>query len=351
MRSVAIGDRIHPFRVVESAPGGGWIAERTQDFQQRVLIEIASEAVSDSVKRRIRERIRQLATLRHPCIPGLLQTGTIDDERPFATFELGDGLPLRKLACEKRLAIREQARLALECVKALSTAHRQLVAHGALNGDGFLIDDAGHPRLPVFLLDDSRPDPVRDDMRQMGEFLNEMFSSSSDRLPADLKTIVGRCQGDRRNPSYESCEALAEDLTRFLDYRPISGVSRNRFHSLAQFARRKPGIFYPVSISAAALLFALSWSLWLAQVAHRRQMEAESRLHDLHQLTASLESDLYQSVRRIPNSTAAGGLPLRLSARSKACTSESTSRRRFSFPAVCSAMKPARDAEGNATAL
>jgi hypothetical protein len=305
MRSVAVGDRIHPFRVVESAPGGGWIAERTEDFQQRVLIVIAPEAVSDSVKVRIRERIRLLATLRHPCIPGLLQTGTLEDERPFAIFELGEGLPLQKMAGEKHPAIREQVRLALECVKALSTAHRQLVAHGALDVKGFTIDDAGHPRLPVFPLDDSRPDSVRDDIRQMGEFLSEMFSSSSDRLPADLKTIVARCRSGQGNASYESCDVLAEDLARFLDYRPISGVTKSRFHGLALFARRKPYIFYPVSVSAVALLFTFSWALWLAHLAHRQQMEAENRLHELHQLTASLESDLYQSVRRIPNSTAA----------------------------------------------
>lgn len=229
----------------------------------------------------------------------------MEGERPFAVFELAEGMPFVVEAEQKRLSIWQSVRLALECVNALATAHRQLIAHGALDSNHFLMDDAGHARLPAFPLKDSRKYPVQDDVKQIAEFLTRLVKVSAGKIPPDLREILARCKGEAGHPPYENCDALGEDLDRFLDFRPISGASRFGVHRLTLFARRKPGIFYPFFISALGLLCALGWSLWMEHVARRSQLEAEGRLRDLHRLTASLESDLFQSVRRIPNSETA----------------------------------------------
>lgn len=299
-----IGDQIEQFRLVESIGRGAWIGERTQDFRQKVLIEIAS-GTSPQTNLQIQARIRLLANVHHICVPALLQTGTLDDERPFAIFELPEGTPLATLLNKKRLSVRGAIQLVLECLNGLAAAHRQLAAHGALEHGSILIDDAGHARLPVFPLEDSRPDPVRDDMRQIGEILTKLVREAGDKIPPDLRKVLARCSSEAGRAPYESCDKLAEDLARFLDHRAIIGTSRFGVHRVALFARRKPGVFYPFAFSAMALLLALSWSLWMEHVARQSQREEESRLRDLHRLTASLESNLYQSVRQIPHSEAA----------------------------------------------
>lgn len=302
MRSLAIGDQVEQFRLVEPAGCGKWIAERSQHFQQRVLIEIAPGAVSEQAQQRIQDRIRLLSRLRHSSIPGLLQSGMLDTDSPFAIFEFSAGTSLVTWVKEKHLPVREAIRLACECVDGLAAAHGQLVAHGALHSDRFLMDDAGHPRLPEFPLDDARQDPVRDDLKQIAEVLAELLNAAEGSIPPDLKRILTRSRGEAGNSPYQSCAALADDLSRFLNYRPLSGSARYSFHRLKLFARRRPGLFYPISLSGLALLLALTYSLGMEYRARASQREAESRLRDLHQLTASLESNLYESVRRVPNS-------------------------------------------------
>jgi serine/threonine protein kinase len=305
VRALAIGDTVEQFRMVEPAGCGQWIAERSEHFRQKVLIEIASGAESEQTNQRVQTRIQLLSRLRHNCIPGLLHTGILDEGCSFAVFEFAEGTPVLVWTKEKRLPVREAVRLVIECLDGLAMAHRQLVAHGALDGGRFFVDDAGHLCLPAFPLDDSRQDPVRDDMKQIADFLTSLVRAAGGRIPQDMENILARCRGDARNAPYESCDALNEDLHRFLDYRPISESSGNWLHGVSLFARRRPGIFYPFSLSAMALLLALGWSLWMEHQARVSQREAENRLHDLHQLTISLESDLYQSVRKVPNSESA----------------------------------------------
>jgi eukaryotic-like serine/threonine-protein kinase len=129
-------------------------------------IEPASESEAERNRRwsRIVQAAQAAAGLEHPGVVRLLDV-LLDDQRYFVVTELTDGLPLSELLDRHgQLPWRRVARIGLEVLEVLESAHRAGVAHLDLQPAHVLVAPDGAVKLAGFglapVVPPSRPAPV-----------------------------------------------------------------------------------------------------------------------------------------------------------------------------------------------
>src|SRR5262249_35874269 len=98
------------------------------------------------------------------------------------------------------------------------------------------------------------------------------------RIPRDLETVCLKCLQKRPEKRYASSAALAGDLQRYLDRRPILARPVGGFEKLARWCRRNPG--QTASLTGIAAIFVtafalVSWSYFSAEKARRLAEQRE----------------------------------------------------------------------------
>ncbi|MEE8524497.1 MAG: serine/threonine-protein kinase [Thermoanaerobaculia bacterium] len=151
----AVGRCVGPYRLARLLGKGGmgavYLAEREQDFEQRVALKLLRRGLADRQAIRRFEAERQiLARLEHPNIARLLDGGTTADGTPYFVMELVDGEPIDRYCDRHRLSIRARLELCLEVCSALEVAHQSLVIHRDLKPGNILVDVSGRPKLLDF---------------------------------------------------------------------------------------------------------------------------------------------------------------------------------------------------------
>jgi hypothetical protein len=94
--------------------------------------------------------------------------------------------------------------------------------------------------------------------------------SCASSVPVDLETIVLKSMEKDPRSRYETAQALADDLTRFLDYRPIKARRPTFCQLIAKHARRNRGVLAATCASVLLCLFAGT----LALLREQRQTRA-----------------------------------------------------------------------------
>lgn len=106
-------------------------------------------------------------------------------------------------------------------------------------------------------------------------------------IPVDLETIALACLQKEPHRRYESAQALADDLGRYLDGQPILARQVSRAFRARRFLLRH---WAPVSITALAFLSAVS----LAGISIRERRQADQRARLAQQLGREVElSDMF----------------------------------------------------------
>ena len=319
----------------EGGMGIVYEAERvTGDFNQQVAVKIAKQGLhSEQARRRFLQERQILAHLQHDGIAKLLGGGVTDDSVAYFVMERVDGLPVTEYCRRHGLRVEDTLRTFLQICEAVQYAHRNLIVHRDLKPSNILVDADGRVKLLDFgiakLLDDNQaatltqaraltpeyaaPEQLRGaavstttDVYALGVVLCELLAgarpyalrtgtpfeleqailekdpvppsalvSSRDarrRLQGDLDRIVLKALHKSPDRRYSSAEALAADIRRHLDGRPVLAQGDALSYRARKFLRR-----HHLGVTAA-LLIALSLAGGLAATVtqmRKAQREAE----------------------------------------------------------------------------
>ena len=154
--TIAAGERIGPYRVVEEIGRGGmgvvYRAVRDDEhFTKEVAIKLIEPGMrSDQILKRFRSERQILAMLDHPHIARLIDGGAAPDGSPYLVMEHVVGKPLLEYCDERGLGTDERLRLFLVVCDAVAFAHQRLVVHRDLKSDNILVTADGAPKLLDF---------------------------------------------------------------------------------------------------------------------------------------------------------------------------------------------------------
>ncbi|MDH5340666.1 MAG: serine/threonine protein kinase, partial [Rubrivivax sp.] len=280
-----------------------------------------------------------LATLQHPNIATLYDAGFAEDGQPYLALEYVEGERIDQYCKRLQLGVSATLRLFLQVVRAVSYAHSQLVVHRDLKPSNILVTAAGEAKLLDFgiakLLDQGsaveteltqqsgraltpdyaapeqilgRPVGTPADVYALGVVLFELLagarpyvlergsraaledaivqtdaprpsslapSSRRKALQGDLDTIVLKALKKDPAQRYATADALAEDIERYLEHRPVMAQADSRWYRAQRFVGRNRLAVAAATLVLSAVVAGAGVSVWQAWLARQEQARAE----------------------------------------------------------------------------
>jgi serine/threonine protein kinase/tetratricopeptide (TPR) repeat protein len=224
-RRSLVGRLIGPYRIVEEIGVGGmgevYRAVRADDqYHKEVAIKVVRRGFdTDSGLRRFKAERQILASLDHPNIARLLDSGSTEDNLPYVVMELVEGQAIDEYCDGHNLSLVERLQLFRLVCAAVHYAHQHLVVHRDLKPGNILVTEEGVPKLLDF---------------GIAKLLApEIFSQSLDRTATLMRVMT---------PEFASPEQVrGESITTASDvyslgvvlYRLLTGCSPYRIKSEA----------------------------------------------------------------------------------------------------------------------
>jgi serine/threonine protein kinase len=141
-----------------------------------------------------------------------------------------------------------------------------------------LFDANDHPRLLRQILEDD-PRPPR----------------SLDRsVPAELQTVVLKAVSKNPADRYASARAFADDLRRFLDYRPILARRPTLLQQVRKWGRRHPSVVVAAVVLLVLVTAVSLVSAWLVQGAYQRERQRAEEAEERFRLHRQSVDDMIQ---------------------------------------------------------
>ncbi len=327
---------IGPFRLVRELGRGGmgsvWLAERADgQFAQRVALKLIKLGMDSAhVQSQFRRERAVLARLQHPNIAQLIDGGMDERGRPWFAMELVEGVGLRAWVEQRQPDLRQRLQLFAKLCRAVAHAHQQLVVHRDLKPSNVLVQADDEPRLLDFGIakllesddaeqtatvhrflsrDFAAPEQIRGeavstatDVYALGLLLFELLTSNRYRsvhkdgaatlrpsfapanttttsahisraqLRGDLDAITLRALADDAARRYPGAQALADDVQRHLDGKPVEARPDGFGYRAAKFVRRNRAVVGVATLGLIALFIASGGAFWQA---HAKAQEAE----------------------------------------------------------------------------
>ncbi|MEO5720590.1 MAG: protein kinase [Chthoniobacterales bacterium] len=303
----------------EIGRGGMGVIYRARQRHSRRIVAVkrilSYEAESHETLVRFRREAEAAASLDHPNILPIYEVSETPEGVPFFSMKLATGGSLRAVGPALRKEPRDCVRLMVKVARAVGYAHRHGILHRDLQPGNILLDGHGEPLVSDFglakwldtkselthtlttlgtpgfiapeqaeggaaaltpaadiyslgailfnLLANRPPFLGRNALsvvRQAAEVPAPKLRSLVPTLDRDLETILGRCLEREAKARYASADALADDLERWVDGRPI--VARPVLPSTRawRWARRNP-VFASAASGCLVLGVAVIWLL------------------------------------------------------------------------------------------
>jgi serine/threonine protein kinase len=301
---------IGPYRVLRELGKGGmgvvYLAVRDDGaFRKNVAIKLLrGDAVTPEFVERFRNERQVLANFDHPNIARILDGGDTTDGMPYYVMEYVEGRPLDKYCDEDKLNLNDRLRLFQKLCGALEYLHQNHVIHRDLKPGNILVSREGvvklldfgiakqlgpaslelttaegTPLTPAYaspeqfsgradersdiytlgvilylVLTGKLPDQgtvqppsqcVREDVQRTQETTKQLKK----RIMGDLDLVVLKAMHREPKQRYESAQALADDLERFLNGQPV-------------LARPRKGVPLSWVAAAAAVVVLAGGGFW-----------------------------------------------------------------------------------------
>jgi TolB-like protein/Tfp pilus assembly protein PilF/tRNA A-37 threonylcarbamoyl transferase component Bud32 len=311
------GQTIGHYEILEEIGRGGMgvIYRARQRHSRRVVAlkrVLTYHSNSHETLARFRREAEAAASLDHPNILPIYEVSQTEDGFPFFSMKLAAGGSLRAVASALCGKTRECVQLVAKVARAIAYAHQQGILHRDLQPGNILLDARREPLVSDFGLAkwlDEESDLTQTlttfgtpgyiapeqaeganfspagDIYSLGAILfnllagrppfvgtnalsviRQAIAAPAPKLRAlcpaldrDLETICARCLERDPKERYQSAAALAEDLERWLEGRPISARPVRAPARVWRWSRRNPILAGAV---AACLLLALA-VVWL----------------------------------------------------------------------------------------
>jgi eukaryotic-like serine/threonine-protein kinase len=359
------GRRIGPYLLVEEIGAGGMgtvyrALREDENFKQEVAVKLmrASLEIRPEAVRRFLEERQILAGLAHPNIARLLDGGHTSEGAPYIVMEYVAGTPITDYCARNGLDLQARLRLFLQLATGVEFAHQHLVIHRDIKPANVLVTGEGVPKLLDFgiakLLDPeavradttlrpltpdyASPEQIRgmtmstaSDVYSLGVLLYELVAGSRPYKLADTpldQAILTICVKDPAPPStvsqdvhedldaivmkalrkepesrYASVREFAEDIDRYLEFRPVVARQGTFRYVARKFVRRhRAGV---ATGAAACILLAASAAVVIqeSQVARFERDRAQRRFNEVRRLAHSVIFDLQDRIAALPGST------------------------------------------------
>ena len=323
------GQQIGPWQLVALIGEGGssTVFRATREHagvrQDAALKLLRRGLYTTDAQRQFRRERQALAQLNHPDIASLIEGGVTESGLAYIVLELVDGVPITEHSRTRKLDLPARLRLFLRVCRAVEAAHRALIVHRDLKPSNVLVTIEGHvklldfgiaklldaddetqTRLPVFTPAYAAPEQrsgalitTATDVYALGILLGELMTgrrlnTSGNRTPSgqvgesnvpgalpaapritrrllrgDLDNIVLKAIAEEPERRYASAGALADDIERFLDGRPVAAHPPSRWYRARKFIQRHRGGVAFTTLFLVAILASLGLALWEANVA------------------------------------------------------------------------------------
>jgi eukaryotic-like serine/threonine-protein kinase len=314
--------------------GSVWLAERADgSLKRQIALKLPRLAWGSGLAERMARERDIAALLEHPNIARLYDAGVDQLGRPYLALEYIDGRPIDRWCTEERLAVASRLRLFIQVARAVAYAHGRLVVHRDLKPSNVMVSTDGHAHLLDFgiakLLDEAgderltqqqgrvltphyaSPEQIRgeavtvaSDIYSLGVLLYQLLTEQlpykgktlgkleqailedepplastrvqdkalARQLRGDLDAILTKALKRAAAERYASAEALAEDLQRHLDGKPVLARPDSYGYRLRKGVRRH---WIGVGASAAVLVAILSGAGVAVVQAQRASRAAE----------------------------------------------------------------------------
>jgi serine/threonine-protein kinase len=332
------GTRIGPFELIEILGEGGsstvFRASRAVDgVRQVVALKLLRRSLySRDAQRQFRRERLALSQLRHPGIARLIEGGISESGLAYIALDLVEGTPITDHARTLRLDLRARLKLFLQVCRAVEAAHRALIVHRDLKPSNVLVthdgevklldfgiaklldaDDETQTRVPSFTPAYAAPEqrtgaPITTatDVYALGVLLGELvtgqrLNDGSGRTPSgnvaantepgilpaapavtrrqlrgDLDNVVLKAIANEPERRYVSAGALADDIERLLDRRPVAAHPPSTWYRAQKFVARHQGGVAITALFVLGIVAALGLALWQGNIARRAAERADA---------------------------------------------------------------------------
>jgi WD40 repeat protein len=323
----------------EIARGGMGVVYRARQVSLNRIVALkmilAGRLATPAEVHRFRTEAENAANLDHPHIVPLYEVGECAGQHYFS-MKLVEGSSLVHHLPRFRQDHRAAAQLLAAVARAVHHAHERGILHRDIKPANILLDAAGEPHVTDFGLAKrvgSRPSPLGDahptqsgaivgtpsymapeqaraekvlttavDVYSLGAVLYELLTGQppfrtespldtvlhllaqepprprdlNPRVDRDLETICLKCLAKDPRQRYASAEALAADLDRFREGKPILARPLSGWARGVKWARRRPAVAALLACLIVVTLAGVCLVTWQWQEALRSRREAEA---------------------------------------------------------------------------
>ncbi len=325
------GQQVGPWRLIALIGEGGSstvfrAAREHAGVRQEAALKLLRRGLYTLEAQRAFRRERQaLSQLSHPDIASLIEGGVTETGLAYIVLEFVDGISITEYARTGTLDLRARLLLFLRVCRAVDAAHRALIVHRDLKPSNVLVTGEGHVKLldfgiaklldadddtqthlpaftPAYAAPEQRTGALittATDVYALGVLLGELvtgqrLNDGSGRTPSgridehsypgvlpatpritrkllrgDLDNILLKAIAQEPERRYSSAGAMADDIERLLDGRPVIAHPPSRWYRARKFVQRHRGGVAITALFLISVLASLGLALWEADVARR----------------------------------------------------------------------------------